>query len=155
MKKTRLQSQNFLTNVVTLLFIALGAMGVETNLDPDATAVGILSKDVEFLVTILVPGLITIIFKVSQNIQAGTFDWKKLFKSPNFITQGITVLAAMLGTIGIMLPETAPIELTNAIFGGSIAALVSAIVLNVINPVWHWLQDRLKKDQPAPAPTPK
>lgn len=145
--KTRLESQNFLTNMVTLLFIALGALGVETTLDPEATVVGILSKDVEFLVTILVPGLITIIFKVSQNIQAGTFDWKKLFKSPNFITQGITVLAALLGTIGIMLPETAPMELTNAIFGGSIAVLVSAIVLNVINPVWHWLQDRLKRQQ--------
>lgn len=137
--------------MVTLLFIALGVQGIDTTLDPEATVVGILSKDVEFLVTILVPGLITILFKVSQNIQAGTFDWRKLFKSPNFITQAITVLAGVLGTIGIILPETAPQELSGAIFGGSIAALVSAIVLNVINPIWHWIQDRIKKNQePVP-----
>ena len=144
-QKTRLESQNFLTNVVTLLFIFLGVQGIDTALDPEATVVGLLTKDVEFIVSILIPGLITIIFKVVKNMQAGLFDWKKMWKSLNFITQAITVLAGALSFVGIILPPDAPADLSGAIFSGSIAVLISAIVLNVLNPIWHWLQDKLKK----------
>ncbi len=151
--KTRLESQNFLTNVVTLLFLFLGVQGVDTTLDPEATVVALLTKDLDFIISILIPGLITIVFKVWKNVQSGTFDLKKLWKSPNFITQGITVLAGVLAFVGIILPPDAPVALTGAIFSGSIAVLISAIVLNVLNPIWHWIQDKLKKDGNA-TPTP-
>jgi len=150
MKKTRLESTNFLTNVVILVFIALGIQGIETTLDPAQTVQEVMAKNMEFIVQILIPALITMGAKIWKNIQEGTFSLKALWKSPNFVTQAIVVLAGLLGFIGILLPDTAPTELTNAIFSGSIITLIGAVIANIINPLWHFLKDRLKKDAPAP-----
>lgn len=152
MKKTRLESQNFLTNVVILAFIALGINGIETTLDPAVTVQELLAKNMEFVVQIFVPALITIGAKVWKNVQAGTFSFKAMIKSPNFIAQAIVVLAGILGGIGIVLPETAPQELTTAIFGGSVIAIIGAVIANVLNPLWHFLKPILfpPKDTPAP-----
>lgn len=139
-KKTRLESQNFLTNVVILVFIALGVNGIETNLDPVLTVQELLAKNMEFVIQIFVPALITIGAKVWKNVQAGTFSFKAMIKSPNFIAQAIVVLAGILGGIGIMLPETASDELTTAIFGGSVIAIIGAVIANILNPLWHFLK---------------
>lgn len=139
-KKTRLESQNFLTNVVILVFIALGVNGIETNLDPILTVQELLAKNMEFVIQIFVPALITIGAKVWKNVQAGTFSFKAMIKSPNFIAQAIVVLAGILGGIGIMLPETASDELTTAIFGGSVIAIIGAVIANILNPLWHFLK---------------
>jgi hypothetical protein len=150
--KTRLESTNFLTNMVILVFIALGVNGIETTLDPVQTVQEVMAKNMEFIIQILIPALITIGAKVTKNIQAGTFSFKAMIKSPNFISQAIVVLAGILGGIGIMLPETAPTELTTAIFGGSVIAIIGAVIANVLNPLWHFLKPLLfpPKDTPAP-----
>ena len=152
MKKTRLESSNFLTNMVILVFIALGINGIETTLDPAQTVQEVMAKNMEFIVQILIPAAITMIAKIWKNVQAKTFSFKAMIKSPNFVTQAIVVLAGLLGFIGIMLPDTAPAELTNAIFSGSVITLVGAVIANIINPLWHWIQDLIKKGKDVPAP---
>lgn len=152
MKKTRLESTNFLTNVVILIFIGLGVNGITTDLNPEETVWKLLAKDMDFLVQIFIPAVITMGAKIWKNIQAKTFSFKAMIKSRNFITQAIVVVAAILGFIGISLPETAPAELTNAIFSGSVITLVGAVIANVINPLWHWIQDLIKKGKDTPAP---
>lgn len=152
MKKTRLESSNFLTNMVILVFIALGINGIETTLDPAQTVQEVMAKNMEFIVQILIPAAITMIAKIWKNVQAKTFSFKAMIKSPNFVTQAIVVLAGLLGFIGIMLPDTAPAELTNAIFSGSVITLVGAVIANIINPLWHWIQDLIKKGKDTPAP---
>jgi len=153
MKKTRLESQNFLTNVVILVFIALGVNGIETELDPALTVQEILAKNMDFIIQILIPAVITIGAKVWKNVQAGTFSFRAMIKSPNFITQAITVLSGVVAFIGIILPVNAPVELTEAIFGGSIIVLIGAIIANVINPIWHWIQDKIKAGKAKKAGT--
>lgn len=144
MKKTRLESQNFLTNLVMLVFIGLGINGIDTTLDPGQTVTEIMAKNMDFIVQILIPAVITMGAKIVKNVQAGTFSFKAMIKSPNFITQAIVVLSGIFGFIGIMLPDTAPTELTNAIFGGTIITLIGAIIANVVNPIWHFIQERIK-----------
>lgn len=151
MKKARLESTNFITNVVILVFIALGINGIETNLDPAQTVQEIMAKNMDFIIQILIPASITIISKVWKNVQAGTFSFKAMIQSPNFITQALVVLAGILNFIGIILPANAPVELTNAIFSGSIIVLIGAIIANVINPIWHWIQDKIKAGKAAKA----
>lgn len=154
-KKTRLESQNFLTNVVILVFIALGVNGIETNLDPILTVQELLAKNMEFVIQIFVPALITIGAKVWKNVQAGTFSFRAMIKSPNFIAQAIVVLAGILGGIGIMLPETASDELTTAIFGGSVIAIIGAVIANILNPLWHFLKPILFPPKTDPVSTRK
>lgn len=151
-KKTSLESQNFLTNVIILAFMGLGVNGIDTALNPGEFALAVLARDMEFLISVALPAIITITFKVTKNIQAKTFSFARMIKSPNFITQAITVLALLVGGIGIILPPDAPQALTGAIFSGSIGVIIAAVVLNVLNPLWHWLQNRTKKD---PAQLPK
>lgn len=145
MKKTRLESQNFLANLVMLVFIGLGVNGIDTTLDPGQTVTEIMAKNMDFIIQILIPAVITMGAKIVKNVQAGTFSFKAMIKSPNFVTQAIVVLSGIFGFIGIMLPETASTELTNAIFGGTIITLIGAIIANVVNPIWHFIQDRIKK----------
>lgn len=140
MKKSRLESTNFLTNVIVLIFMGLAATGITTTLDPEQTSVAIMAKDMEFIFQMLIPAGFTMGAKIWKNIQAGTFSFKAMIKSPNFITQAITVLASILGLIGIMLPETASTELTTAIFSGSVITIIGAVIANIINPLWHFLK---------------
>ena len=139
----RLKSTNFYVNVLTLAFIAIHTVfGVTVNLDPEQTVVAFLAKDMEFILSIALPALFNIGFKIFGNIKAGLFDLKALLKSSNFWTQAVTVIAAIIAAVGILLPDNAPTELVNAFFGGSIIAIITAVIANVINPVWHWIKDR-------------
>jgi hypothetical protein len=155
--KARLESTNFLTNVVILIFMGLAATGITTTLDPNQTVTSLMAKDMTFIVQIFIPALITLGAKIWSNVQAKTFSFKAMIKSPNFITQAITVLAGILAFIPIILPETAPVELSNAFFSGSVIVLIGAIIANIVNPVWHFISDWIKKkkeEKTLPAPVP-
>ena len=152
MKKTRLESTNFLTNVVILIFIALGINGIETTLNPEETVRELLAKNLDFIIQIFVPAIITIGAKVVKNVQAGTFSFKAMVKSPNFITQAITVLSGLVAFVGIILPPDAPVALTEALFSGSVIVLIGAVIANIVNPLWHWIQELLKKKKDTPKP---
>lgn len=152
MKKTRFESTNFLTNVVTLVFIVLGYQGIQTTIDPGQAVTEVLAANWEYIGSILFPALSGLAFKVIQKIQAKTWDWKAVIKSTNFWTQAITVFAGAVAFIGIMLPATAPQALTEAIFSGSIWTLILAIVANVLTPIWQFIKPFIIKPKDTPAP---
>lgn len=147
MKKSRLESTNFLTSVLTLALTALGVWGINIDIDPAQAIQEILAKNLEYIITIAIPSVGNLIFKITQKIQDGTLSIKRLFKSLNFVTQAITVLAVILTSVGIMIPETAPQALSEAIFSGSIVTIITALVTNVLNPLWHFFFDK-KETQP-------
>lgn len=151
MKKTksRFESTNFLTNVVTLIFIVIGVQGIEWTIDPGVAITEVLAANWEYIGNILLPALSGLTFKIIQKLQAKTWDWKAVLKSTNFWTQAITILAGLLAGIGFILPADTATEITNAIFSGSIGALVLAILANVITPLWQILF----KPKPVPPNT--
>jgi hypothetical protein len=140
--KSRLDSLNFLTSILTLIFAALAVWNIDINLDPNETASAILNQNWEFIVQMAVPSLITIVLKITKGIKEKTIEFGKLLQSPNFITQAITVGAMVLVSIGIMIPENAPVAITNAIFSGTVITLIGALITNVINPIWHFITDK-------------
>lgn len=154
MKKTksRLESTNFLTNVVTLIFIILGVQGIEWSIDPGVAVAEVMAANWEYIGNILFPALSGLAFRVIRKFQDKTWDWKLIVKSLNFWTQVITILAGVLMGVGIILPAGAPEALSQAIFSGSVVAIIVAIIANVGTPLWLFLQPILfpPKD---PAPT--
>lgn len=152
-KKTRFESTNFLTNVVTLVFIVLGVQGIEWSIDPGVAVQEVLAANWEYIGNILFPALSGLAFKVIQKIQAGTWDWKAVLKSTNFWTQAVTILAGVLAGVGILLPADAPTALTMAIFSGSVITIIVAIIANIATPLWHFLQPILFPPKPDPVST--
>lgn len=140
--KSRLDSLNFLTSVITLILAALAVWNIDIQLDPNETASAILDQNWEYIVQFAVPSLITIVLKVTKGIKEKTIEFGKLLQSPNFLTQAITVLAMIFVSIGIMIPSDAPTAITNAIFGGTVITLIGALITNVINPIWHFITDK-------------
>lgn len=140
--KSRLDSLNFLTSVITLLLAALAVWNIDIKLDPNETASAILNQNWEYIAQFAVPSLITIVLKITKGIKEKTIKFGNLLHSPNFITQAITVASMVLVTTGILLPADAPTAITNAIFGGTVITLIGALITNVINPIWHFITDK-------------
>ena len=143
--KQRSESLNFYNSVVTLIFIAFGVWGIETTLDPTELVKNIFEKNWDFVLQVAVPSVITISFKLYQKIKDKAINFKLLLKSPNFITQALTVLATILGFIGITFGPDMPQAISDAIMGGSIFAIFSALIAHVLNPIWHFIKDKLSK----------
>lgn len=143
--KNRFQSTNFLTNVITLIFIVLGVQNIQFTLDPGEAVNELLAHNWEYIGNILLPALSGLVFKIIQKVNEKTWDWKKVIKSTNFWTQAITVLAGVLAGVGILLPENAAPELTSAIFSGSVVTIITSVIANVLTPLWHFFKGRKKE----------
>lgn len=152
MKKSRFESTNFLTNVVTLVMIFLGYQGIQLSIDPGQAVTEVLAANWEYIGTILFPALSGLAFKVIQKIKEKSWNWSAVVKSTNFWTQLVTVVAGAVAFAGIMLPDTAPQAITDAIFSGSVWTIILAIAANILNPLWQFLRPILfpPKDVPAP-----
>lgn len=103
-KKTRVESINFYTALLTFILLPLAYNGV----DVDPTLTGgvvedIFNKNYNALVVAL-PQLITIGMKLVGKIQAKAFSWEFL-KSKNFITQALTTIIMVLVFFGIISAE--------------------------------------------------
>jgi len=148
----RLQSLNFSASVATILLMAVklifdffNVQGVDTTLDPQQVADGILSKNWEFISQVAIPGVWVMILKLVTNIKNGTFSWSALWSSPNFLTAAITLVIVILNGVGFAIAETAAPEIAEAIASGSFASIIVAILINIANPLWHFIQDWLAK----------
>lgn len=145
--KSRLDSLNFQTSVVTLFLIALSAFGIEINLNAEDVVRELIAKNMDWIVTIGAPSLVTIVFKLVKKVQEKSLHFKDLFKSLNFVTQLGTVVLVLLSGIGIMFPPDASQSLVSAIFDGGFIAIATAVVINIINPLWHFFFDKPKTVQ--------
>ena len=140
--KKRSESLNFYTSLVTLVFIAFGVWGIETTLDPTELIKNIFEKNWEWILSVALPSVTTLGFKLYQKIVDKAINFKLLLKSPNFITQALTVLAVLLGFIGIKFGPDMPQAISDAIMGGSVFAIFSALIAHVLNPIWHFIKDK-------------
>lgn len=140
--KKRSESLNFYTSFVTLVFIAFGVWGIETTLDPAELIKNIFEKNWEWILSVALPSVTTLGFKLYQKIVDKAINFKLLLKSPNFITQALTVLAVLLGFIGIKFGPDMPQAISDAIMGGSVFAIFSALIAHVLNPIWHFIKDK-------------
>lgn len=140
--KKRSESLNFYNSVITLIFIAFGVWGIETTLDPTELIKNIFEKNWEWILSVALPSITTLGFKLYQKIVDKAINFKLLLKSPNFITQALTVLAVLLGFIGIKFGPDMPQAISDAIMGGSVFAIFSALIAHVLNPIWHFIKDK-------------
>lgn len=147
--KNRLDSTNFLTNILILIFYGLSAIGITTSLDPEQTITEIVNQNLEYILGTAIPALVNIGFKLTKKFQEGNVPWKNIIKSPNFVSQAIVILAMILSMVGIMMPLDAPAELTEAIFSASMVTIITAVVANIVNPIIHFIRD---SKQPDPEP---
>ena len=155
MKKTksRWESTNFITNILTLVVIVLGYQGIQLTVDPGEAVEQVMAMNWEYVGGILLPALAGLAFKVIQKIQEKTWDWGVILKSRNFWDQVITILAGVLMGVGILLPADAPAALTEAIFSGSVITIIVAIAANILNPLWHFLKPILFPPKTDPVST--
>lgn len=141
--KATLASRNFFVSLVTLVTLALAAQGQQVEINPEQVVDTVLNRDFIAIFTVVVPNLLNPVLKI---IQTG-WSWAFL-KSKNFWTQVITVVLMLATGFGLMFPESAVAELVEAIFGGGLGAIVTAVVVNLVNPLYHFIFDRT----PSPAP---
>lgn len=145
--KSRTESLNFFTSVVTLIFIAFGLWNIEVDLNAGELVKNIFDKNWEYVLQVAVPSLLTLTFKLWDKIKAKALNFKLLFKSPNFVTQALTVVAVAASFIGIAFDALMPQAISDAIFSGSFVLLLSAIVAHVLNPIWHFIRDKFFNKQ--------
>ena len=144
--KTRANSINWYTSIITLLFSAIAAWGIEVDLDAVNITEEIINNNWSYILSALLPSLITMSMKLWDKYKNKMLKFKELIKSPNFITQAITTVSLLLGSIGIIFGDAMPQAVSDAIFSGSTISLLTALVAHVLNPIWHFIKDKFAKD---------
>ena len=140
--KKRIDSQNFLTSIITVVIAIAGFNNITLDLDPSETAMNILTKNWQYLIEVAGPTLITFSLKVIKAIQDKTFTFKGLLKSPNAVTALITLVAVLITGFGIILDPVAPQAVTDALFSGSIISIITALIAYIANPLYHFFFDK-------------
>lgn len=143
--KRRIDSVNWYTTLVTLALSIIGALNIDVTIDGTEAVNQVLAKNWEYIVSILVPSVITMSTKLWDKIKNKTLVFKDIFKSPNFITQALSTIALLATLINITFDSAMPQALSDAIFSGSIITILTALVAHVLNPIWHFIKDKFNK----------
>lgn len=146
--KTRAKSQSFLATVLTLLIMAAGVQGIQVDITGEQVVQEILAKNWDFILNSMLPAVGVMVFKLYQKIKDRTFQWNLFFKDANFMTFALTIIIGLLNGIGFVVAQTASAEIAAAIASGSLISIGVAVLLNIANPLWHFIQDWLKKNKP-------
>lgn len=142
--KESLDSQNFFTNLLTVLFIALNfnGAGLPTEL-PVSIIDAIMAGDFNNLIFIALPSLINSILKITRT----GWSWG-FWKTQNFWAQILTVLFIGLAAYGVIVPDNAVAELLSAFMSKELSAIIIALVINVVNPLTYIFFDKDKAGSP-------
>lgn len=138
-KKSPLQSKNFLVSVITLVLLAFEANSLQVNVKPEQVADVLLNRDLGAIIALIVMNFLNPIMKLAT--KAAKWDWG-FVKSPNFWTQGLTVVLVLIATFGIQFPDNAAPELITAYYSKQFSVIAMALLINVINPVYHFIKNR-------------
>ena len=143
-----LESRNFLVSILSILFLVMAYMGADVSEGAaetitDSILSGNLTAILMAIFTNFLNPLMRIIAKAKEK---GGIDFG-FVKSINFWVQTGTVLAMLLGTIGLVFPDNFISETIGAIQSGDIGLILLALIANVINPIIHFFKD---KKQPQP-----
>ena len=136
-----LGSRNFYVSLVTLVLLAFEANNLPININPGELVDTVLTRDLGGILSILLLNFLNPIMKLANKM--ATWSWAFL-RSPNFWTQITTVLLSLIAVTGITFPEGAAAELVTSVFGGSFNVIAMAVLVNVINPLYHFFFDRKK-----------
>jgi len=145
MKKS-IQSQNFFVSLVTLILLAFEANALSVNVGAEQIVSVLASKDAGAIISLFVLNFINPIMKLLSKTQE--WDWGFL-KSPNFWTQSLTVLLAAVAIFGLQLPEDAAPELVSAYYSQQFSIISVAVVINIINPIYHFLKSKQNDTEQA------
>lgn len=138
MKKS-IQSQNFFVSLVTLILLAFEANALSVNVGAEQIVSVLASKDAGAIISLFVLNFINPIMKLLNKTQE--WDWGFL-KSANFWTQALTVVLAAVAIFGLQLPEDAAPELVSAYYTQQFSIISVAVVINIINPIYHFLKSK-------------
>lgn len=135
-----LGSRNFFVSIISLvLFVVAKLSGANI---PEGASEELLNaintQDLVMIFTIALPNLVNPILKI---IKDKLWTWK-IFKSKNFITQAGTVLLMGLAGFGIAFPDGAAAQIVDSIFRGEGTVIITAIVINIVNPLYHFFFDK-------------
>jgi hypothetical protein len=145
MKKS-IQSQNFFVSLVTLILLAFEANALSVNVGAEQIVSVLASKDAGAIISLFVLNFINPIMKLLSKTQE--WDWGFL-KSPNFWTQALTVVLAAVAIFGLQLPEDAAPELVSAYYSQQFSIISVAVVINIINPIYHFLKSKQNDTEQA------
>jgi len=145
MKKS-IQSQNFFVSLVTLILLAFEANALSVNVGAEQIVSVLASKDAGAIISLFVLNFINPIMKLLSKTQE--WDWGFL-KSPNFWTQSLTVVLAAVAIFGLQLPEDAAPELVSAYYSQQFSIISVAVVINIINPIYHFLKSKQNDTEQA------
>ena len=126
-----LQSKNFFVSILTLVALFFAYFGVELPNTPSdiidsAEGLGL----VGLITSVILPNFFNPIIKLIAEWKLNGFNWGFL-QSPNFATQFSTVVLATLEVAGV----------TNTV--------LIAIIINVVNFLWHVIFDTLLFKRPV------
>lgn len=136
-----LESRNFFVSLVSIVLLALEANNLSLGTDAGTIIDTVASADVGRIVSLVLVNFLNPIMKIVTKTASWSWDF---LKSPNFWTQVATVVLVGLSLLGILFPEGAAANIVQAIFGKEFLAIAVALVINLINPLYHFIFDRKK-----------
>lgn len=112
--KKRSESTNFLTSLLTIIFVMLGFQGVEipVNAVPELVD-AIKSASTVTIVVALIPNVIVPGIKIIENIKENGFNWSFL-SSTNFRIQLASTVFLLLELTGVFPPESGKVLAASA-----------------------------------------
>jgi len=141
-KKSPLQSKNFLVSIITLVLLAFEANSLPINVKPEQIADVLLNRDLGAIIALIMMNFLNPIMKLAT--KAAKWDWG-FVKSPNFWTQGLTVILVLISTFGIDFPNNAAPALITAYYSKQFTVIAMALLINVVNPIYHFVKGRQAK----------
>ena len=130
------ESRNFGVTLLSIVFLAFSYNGIEINPDQAAQTLwdALAGGDLALLFPVLLTNVINPILSFVKNGFSFGF-----IKTLNFWTQAATFVILLLTGYGFVFPQGAAADVVNTIFGGNLTAIIVALLINVVNPVWQWL----------------
>jgi hypothetical protein len=140
MKKS-IESRNFFVSLITLMLLAFEANSLSINLGADQVVSVLESRDAGAIISLLFINFLNPIMKLVSKAQEWSWDF---LKSANFWTQLVTVGLAGTAILGLEYPADAAPELVQAYYTNQFSIISVAVVINLINPIYHFI--KTKKD---------
>jgi len=137
--KKRIESQNFFVSLVTLLLLAFEANQLTVNVSAEQVVSVFASQDAGAIISLIFLNFLNPVMKILSKAQE--WSWEFL-KSANFWTQVVTVALAGVAIFGLQFPEGAAPELVEAYYSKQFSIISVAIVVNLINPIYHFFKNK-------------
>lgn len=136
-----LNSRNFFVSLISILLLAIELNGFPVSTDAGQIFDAVGAGQVSAIISIFFVNFLNPILKLASKAKKWTWDF---LKSPNFITQVVTVILIGLTGLGISFPDGAAAAIVDSIFQGGFQTIVVALVVNILNPLYHFFFDRQK-----------